>query len=313
MSTENEDKIEIKEAPDGSAIVDLPDNLAPPDEDDAPISAAEASPAEDPADADADDDSEALRAAKRARRRAKRELAKQTSIEKDQRLQLLQRQNEELQERLAVVERKTHAGELAKIDKSIEDQELRLNYARQKMAEATNAQDGEAFTRAQEMWYESRQQLEAMRNLKRAAAQPRQQNSLPDPRVQRMAAQWIERNEWYDPNHRDTDSRIAKQIDEELTAQGMNPATEDYWDELDSRLQRYLPHRYNQRNDVVRSKPRNIVTSAGRESSSSTGRNSFTLSPDQVRAMKDAGFWDDPSKRNKMIKRYAQEAQRSRS
>jgi len=30
--------------------------------------------------------------------------------------------------------------------------------------------------------------------------------------------------------------------------------------------------------------------------------------PEQVRAMKDAGFWDDPDKRSKMIKRYAQEA-----
>jgi hypothetical protein len=34
------------------------------------------------------------------------------------------------------------------------------------------------------------------------------------------------------------------------------------------------------------------------------------LEPDQVRAMKDAGFWDDPVKRNSMIKRYAAEARK---
>ena len=34
----------------------------------------------------------------------------------------------------------------------------------------------------------------------------------------------------------------------------------------------------------------------------------FVLEPEQVRAMKDAGFWDDPVKRAKMIKRYAEQS-----
>jgi hypothetical protein len=51
------------------------------------------------------------------------------------------------------------------------------------------------------------------------------------------------------------------------------------------------------------------VTGSGREFASNNGRgNSFTLSPDQVRAMKDAGMWDDAEKRAKMIRRYALEA-----
>jgi hypothetical protein len=128
MSTSTDAKepdIEITEQPDGSVAVALPEDLAPPsaqdDDDDPPQSKAEGGPADDPADADADDDTEALRNAKRERRRAKRELARKTSAEKDQRLQLLQRQNQELMERLSVVERKTHAGELAKLDRAVED------------------------------------------------------------------------------------------------------------------------------------------------------------------------------------------------
>ena len=105
---------------------------------------------------------------------------------------------------------------------------------------------------------------------------------------------------------------MAKQIDEALTSEGWDPTSQDYWEELDNRLQRYLPHRYNQSEDETpsrRSRPRNIVTGSGRESSPAAGgRNTFTLSPEQVRAMKEAGFWDDPQKRAKMIKRYAQEA-----
>jgi hypothetical protein len=55
-----------------------------------------------------------------------------------------------------------------------------------------------------------------------------------------------------------------------------------------------------------------MVTGSGRETSPTAGgRNTFTLSAEQVRAMKDAGFWDDPKKRASMIKRYAQEARQN--
>lgn len=54
------------------------------------------------------------------------------------------------------------------------------------------------------------------------------------------------------------------------------------------------------------------MTGSGRESSTRAGgSNTFTLNAEQVRAMKDAGYWDDPEKRNRMIKRYAQEARKS--
>ena len=55
------------------------------------------------------------------------------------------------------------------------------------------------------------------------------------------------------------------------------------------------------------------MTGSGRENASGSGggKNTFTLSPDQVRAMKDAGMWDDAEKRAKMIRRYAIEARNS--
>jgi hypothetical protein len=227
-------------------------------------------------------------------------------------LQHLERKNQELMERLSVVERKTHSADLARIDKAIEDQELRLQYAKMKIAEAATAADGNAMTDAQEMMYEARRQIESLSSLKKTAVQPSQnQGNVPDPRLQRLAANWMERNDWYDPNGRDTDSKIAKQIDEALSAEGWNPTDADYWNELDNRLHKYLPHKYNDSTDVRSStkRPRSVVTSSGRESvNGSTNRNTFVLKPEQVRAMKDAGFWDDPDKRSKMIKRYAQEA-----
>jgi hypothetical protein len=316
-----DEQIEVKEAVDGSAVVDLPDNIPNPqaedsgdsdDDRDEPSMADGGSASEDD---DHPDDSEALRAAKRDRRRTKKQLVRQTNAEKEIKLQMLERQNQELIQRLSVVERKTHSADLARIDKAIEDSELRINYAKMKLSEAAEARDGNAMAKAQELWMEARQQAESLRNLKKNATQPRQESSIPDPRLQRNAADWMERNSWFNPDGKDLDSKVAKQVDEQLTSEGWDPNSTEYWEELDNRLQRYVSHRYNGKTDETpnqRSKPRGIVTGSGRESASRAGgKNTFTLSPEQVRAMKDAGFWDDSEKRNKMIKRYASEARQN--
>jgi hypothetical protein len=111
------------------------------------------------------------------------------------------------------------------------------------------------------------------------------------------------------------DSKIAKIVDEGLVADGYDPRSQEYWEELDNRLQTRLAHRYTDDSDekpFVNKRPRSAVTGSGRESAASSGgRNTFTLSADQVRAMKDAGMWEDPALRSKMIKRYANERSRS--
>ena len=307
----NKDKpedIDIKESQDGSAVVELPEGAEPVEQEasEASQEPQEAASGHDE-DADSPDDSDALRAAKRARRKAKRELFKKTNSEKDARLVALQRKVDELTQRLSVTESKTHSADLARLDKTIEDSELRLQYARMKISEATSAGDGEALAKAQEMWYDSRRQVEELKRLKEVAASPKQQQAIPDPRLQRLAANWMERNAWYRPDNKDTDSRIAKQIDESLTQEGWDPTSEEYWDELDNRLQRYLPHRYNQQEDETpRRKPRNVVTGSGRESPGAYGgnRTQFVLSPERVKAMKEVGAWDNPERKKRMIEQF---------
>jgi hypothetical protein len=309
MSTEqNTEELNVVEEKDGSVTVDLPDHLA--DHADEP----EASQ-DDGGDEDHPDDTDAVRKARSNRRRAKKEYIKRTNEEKDQRLGLLQRQNQELMERLSVVERKTHGADLARYEKAMEDEEYRLRYAQKKMQEATDNSDGEAFTKAQELWYDSRRKLEAMHSYKEQAAKSSSQDSAPaNPKLVRLANGWMERNSWYNPDAGDEDTQIAKVIDNRLVAEGWDPATQDYWDELDNRLQKRLPHRYTRNTDEPsRRSPRSVVTGSSRESSGSASGNTFVLAPEQVRAMKDAGFWDDAQKRNKMIKRYAQEARNNRS
>ena len=292
----DDDVIDVEELKDGSAEVEIPEELAP-NQDEA-VSLAEGGEA---------DSDEALRDAKRARRRAKRELMRQTSAEKDQRLNLLQKQNDELVQRLAAIEKRSHANDVEKVDRALQDENLRMQYAKSKVSEAASSNDGEALTKAQEMWFDSQKKIDALKKLRQFATQEKQPPI--DQKIVIQTQEWLKRNTWYDPDAKDTDSKIAKQIDEAITQEGFDPRTAEYWDELDDRLQKYLPHRYNKKSSNSTSRPRSMQTSAGRESYSGD-RRSFTLSAEQVRAMKEAGMWDDPEKRNKMIKRYAQESRK---
>jgi len=315
-----EEIIDIKEEVDGSAVIELPESIQSPDvqevkADEDSDEADERARAKEMAEGgEVDPDAEAMREAKRAKRRARKEYHKQVSAEKDTKLHLLERQNQELLERLSVVEKKTQGSEIARINKAIEDQEGRILYAKQKIKEATETGNGDLLTQAQEMWYEAKKNFEALEGLKKQSVQQPQHQTIqaPDPMVARYAGDWMSENPWYDPNGRDPDSKIALTIDNAMAEEGWNPKTQEYWEELDNRLAKYLPHRYI--SEVEKSvspstrRPRNIVTSSGRESASSSGgKNTFTLTPDQVRAMKDAGMWDDPDKRAKMIRRYATE------
>lgn len=319
MSTDNQaveqEVIVIQEEKDGSATIELPNSIPSPEaqhDDDSDEADEAARQREMVAGGAVDADAEALREQKRLKRQRRKEYHKQVATEKDVKLTLLERQNQQLLERLSVLERKSHGSDLARLDKAIEDQDNRILFAKQKIAEATKTGNGELLTSAQEMWFEARRQAEALQNLKKRAVAPQNQRTIqaPDPQLQRHANNWMANNPWYDPSGKDPDSRRALNEDAILAEEGYDPKTAEYWEELDRRLQRVVPHRYTEDADEKpRSRPRSAVTSSGREFASNNGRgNSFTLSPEQVRAMKDAGMWDDAEKRAKMIRRYALEA-----
>jgi hypothetical protein len=319
MSADQE-VIVIQEEKDGSATIELPESIPSPEDhhlEDSDEGDAKAQAAEIASGGSIDPEAESMREAKRLKRLRRKEYHKQVSTEKDVKLSHLERQNQELLERLSVLEKKSHGSDIARVSKAMEDQQTRISFAKQKMAEAIAAGNGELHASAQEMWFEARRQHEALEALRKRASQPNKQATIkaPDPVVSRYANAWMAENPWYDPNGKDPDSRRALNEDQILADDGFDARTAEYWEELDRRLQKVVPHRYTDDVDEKpRARPRNVVTSSGRESASSSGgRNSFTLSSDQVRAMKDAGMWDDAEKRARMIKRYAIEARQTRS
>jgi hypothetical protein len=310
--TKDDEKLSIEETQDGSAVVDLTDEMMKSDDGDGVVTKSDGGDVS----ADEDDhpsDTDAVRAAKRARRRSKKDLIRKTNEEKDVRLQQLQRENEEFKRRLSSVERESKESRVSRIDKHLEDQKVRLEYAKMKLSEAVAAGDGDAMVQAQTMWNEAQAAVGEFARAKDAAVRDArgggQTTPRVDPEVQRNAADWMRRNSWYRPDTSDRDSQIAKKVDELLVTEGMNPSDPDYWDELDNRLQKALPHRYNEASDgnsAVR-KPRNVVGSSGREASAAYGGNNrtqFVLSPERVKAMKEVGAWDNPTRKKAMIENF---------
>ena len=307
---EIEKEIQVDESSDGGAIVHLPEEDLP--EQPAQQQAEAVDPPEDDSDiANDDPDREAIRAARREERRLKKQLHQQKNRESNHLISSLQKKNQALEERLAKVEKRTSGAELARVDKAIDDAGVSVEYAKMKIQEAVNAGDGASMTRAQELWYEAQRKLESLKSLREQATRqmsqpPNQGIQPPNVAVQRRASEWMAKNPWYDPRNGDFDSETAFRIDQRLTAEGFDPTSDEYWDEMDSRVKQYLPHRATSGEPAPRrDPPRSAVTSTGRDSSPSPRAGQMVISPERVAAMKEAGVWDNPEKRNKMIKSYA--------
>jgi len=313
------DKLEMQvaEESDGSVVAQLPLGDENPqsndhDDDDDASDGPESLDNDDDRGSPTDDpEREAIRAARREERKLKKQLHREKARESNHLVTALRKQNHELASRVASLETKTSGAELARLDKAIDDAGTRVEYAKMKMQEAVNSRDGASVTRAQQSWYDSQRQLETLQSMRQTAnrhlSQPKQAINVPDPMVQRNAAEWMKRNDWYDPQLKDVDSKLAQSLDQALTEEGFDPSLPDYWEELDERLQKYLPQRTNSRysTGTRNSRPRSVVTSSGRESNASVRSNEFRLTPDRVSAIKDAGMWSDTELRNKMIRKYA--------
>jgi hypothetical protein len=256
-----------------------------------------------------DEDREKIREARREERKLKKELAKQREASAKHKISALERRNEELARRLAAVESSAASFQFAQVDKALEDEATRVEYAKMKLLQASQAGDANAQVEYLEQLQDAKNRLAQIQAYKKQQIENvrRPKQNVPDPvntEVQQNATAWLNKNTWYDPQARDTDSRIAKVIDQELAADGWDPADPEYWDELDNRLQARLPHRYAAKSGGT-AKRANPTASARTANPSSKPGNTITLSRERVQAIKDAGAWDNPELRNKMIKAYA--------
>ena len=321
---ENEKDVPIKEQEDGSFVakVDLPEEIQEgeqpetkkkkeEDHEDHEDHDDEEGDEEAASEGETEEDREAIREARREERRLKKELKKQRDLTAKNKITALERRNAELAERLAKVESTASSYQFAQLDKAIEDEATRVEYAKMKMIQATQAGDTASQVEYLEQLTDAKQRLNQAQHYKKqqleAAKAPKQ--NVPNPansEVQLNATKWLKKNAWYDPQARDTDSRIAKVIDQDLAQDGWDPADPEYWEELDNRLSARLPHRYTAKGGKDGRKSAGPTASSRVANTTSQKAGTITLSRERVQAIRDAGAWDDVEKRNKMIRAYAQ-------
>jgi hypothetical protein len=322
---DNEKDVPIKEQNDGSflARVEEPEQFDDEEElkEGGKVEAAEDSDDEDNQDEDqgsdesnddeeTDDERAKIREARREERRLKKELAKQREASSKHKISALEKRNEDLARRLAAVENTAASYQFAQIDKALEDEATRVEYAKMKMLQAAQSNDAAGQIEYLEQLTEAKQRLQQVQHYKKqqleAAKSPKQNvPSEMSNEVQQNATRWLKKNSWFDPQARDTDSRIAKVVDQELAADGWDPTDSEYWEELDSRLASRLPHRYTSKGGNNKRSSAGPTASSRVANTTSGKPGTITLSRERVQAIKDAGAWDDVEKRNKMIRAYA--------
>jgi len=192
----------------------------------------------------------------------------------------------------------------------------RFQAAERRYAAAISNSDGPAATQAmadRDQALEEARAIEARRNQVAAAAQEMQRQPAPRPQPQHVqpdippevidhGTTFMKDHPWYDLNGGDRDSKLVSMIDVRLTSQGYDPRTPDYWEELREQVKESLPHRFA--TDKATSTGRRGPPVSGPGGATPRGGAPDPLAAPRIEAMKQAGYWDDPEQRARMIKHY---------
>lgn len=111
----------------------------------------------------------------------------------------------------------------------------------------------------------------------RKAEPERKADAQPAPRalptaVRRHVDDFNARYDWYDPKGGDEDSQIVLFLDQQVARAGFDPATQEYWDELDDRVHAHLPHMFDE-------KPARRESANGRKAPASNGTGNDRRAP----------------------------------
>ena len=282
---------------------------------------------------------------KREERRAKRHRQKDSVNRAFRELRFLRGRNEQLERRFSEVDMRFAGAEAGNIDNQLRDIDTKIEQATQVIALAsksdapTSGQDMAEAMRIRDQLMEAKYTLRGARqNTEYRAQAIRNTPPAPDPAVVDFARNWIAANPWYSMQGgmqgTDPDSVVVMKIDTALKNEGYDPASENYWQELQSRVNRHPALRDhaptkrtrqrdpdadeddddepeadadhqtsgNGRDAQHRGGPR--FTSGGRERPLRKGE--FYVSPERKAAMIEAGVWEDDKLRKKMLARYAE-------
>ena len=224
--------------------------------------------------------------------------------EREEQIQKLMQQNEELQNNLKVKDNEVDSIATRSLNANEQQLTQNIELARQAYMEAFEDGDKEKVLKAQEILNNAQSDLKTVQNYKnnlatklkqkeeQIAATPQPVQSQ-QPSYDPKANEWAERNEWFGKDTVKTAAALA--LDAELKEQGYDPNDEEFYGEIDRRLEMAFGQASNrvqeteEQSNSGTSQPAQVVSGASR-SSPSAGKK-VKLSKEDVRL---ANKWGIP-------------------
>lgn len=248
---------------------------------------------------------------KRKRNQEHRANQKRVRKEKEEQakreIAMLRSANDDLNGRLSAIEQRSTGTEVAAVDARIKKAGEAYVWYKDQIAEQMRANNPEGVADAQDKMLQAMREHDHFSAIKTQVTQNQRRGNAPsvDPRLMALANKWMGDHAWYDPKSGDEDSMHVMVIDKSLINKGFDPATPQYWAEMDARIAKVLPHRAKTPYTPPNSGGRSPVAGGGTHGGGgSVAKGSFTLSAARVTAMKDAGVYDNPKERAAMIEQF---------
>lgn len=252
-----------------------------------------------------DDHEDEISNQSRKRRLKRREVQKRAKENAQRELDMLRHTNAELMRRVSAIEGHTLQTNEQGIDQRLQQTLHEIRQAEGIMARATEAGNGDDVVAAMRIRDEAMSRAQQLQYNKQQMAQVREQAAQPqaDPRVQNYAQEWMQANPWYNPRGGDDDSSVVNAIDASMTAQGYDPTSRAYWEELTRRVASRVA---DEGGNAGAATPRRKAPPQGgtREHAPTSTRKEVYVTPERKAAMIEAGVWDDPVARTRMLKAY---------
>ena len=231
-----------------------------------------------------------------------------------------QRRQAELQAKKYQEETATLKARLERLENSNSQQQSQRiqsdfdrRYALTKEALKKSVEEGD--TEAQVSFSEQLADMRAAVRVNEMQNQLRQQQQTQSPTVGRAqqaavnpappkAMGWWQQNQWFNAQGYERETAAARAIDVQLDLEGYDKNSDDYYNQLNSRLQKVFPELVSSNDQSMKSKSRKIVTPT---TGGSTYRgNRVRMTQDQLRMARELGINDEAG-----LKKYASEIQKS--
>jgi len=218
--------------------------------------------------------------------------------ERDQQITALIQKNEVLSGSLRTKDNEVHQVNKLSLDASEKQLNDKLELARTVYMEAFEEGEKEKLLKAQEMLNEAQADLKAVSSAKLdyeeveevAPVQPQYRPPPPQPTTDPRAEEWASRNSWFGQDNIKTAAALA--IDAELKEEGFNPSDNDFYQEIDNRINKAFSQNVEEtteRMQEMSSTPAQVVSGSSRSSPSSSSK--VKLSKEDVRL---AQKWNIP-------------------